>query len=116
MARSGKNLPKGAIPAQVIVGRGMYFMGVIDILQEWNWFKKLEVMAKRYWYCKESFSVQPPLFYGKRFMVKMAEVFGLTFSDILNLRSKLAPTDKISVDWEVFCCCATKLDEDSNDG
>lgn len=36
----------GGMPAKMVEGPGMYYFGVIDILQEWNWTKRLERFFK----------------------------------------------------------------------
>ncbi len=43
---------EGGLRAQVIEGPGIYFFGLIDILQEWNTNKKCERFLKTYLRCK----------------------------------------------------------------
>ena len=50
-------------------GAGAYFLGVVDILQEWTWWKQLEWFWK-IWVCRynsEGVSAIPPAPYAKRF-------------------------------------------------
>lgn len=38
----------GGMHATVVEGPGTYYMGIIDVLQHWNWEKKLERFLKIY--------------------------------------------------------------------
>ena len=38
----------GAMRAQVVDGPGSYYIGIIDILQQWNWTKRIERFFKVY--------------------------------------------------------------------
>jgi hypothetical protein len=60
---------EGGLAASMIEGPGVYYLGVIDILQEWNWFKRLERLMKRYLMCLDhrGVSVIPPDEYAARF-------------------------------------------------
>jgi len=78
---ASSSLPPSVWTAHIIVGPGMYYMGIIDILQSWTLMKRLELQWKRLIYCHDrtGFSVQPPAFYGHRFLKKMAEIFDQSF-------------------------------------
>jgi 1-phosphatidylinositol-4-phosphate 5-kinase len=66
----------GGIPAHIIEGPGIYFMGIIDILQKWTWSKKVERCFKLTLRCQESsgISAVSPTPYRQRFMRKMDEI------------------------------------------
>ena len=51
-----------------INGEEIYFMGVIDILTQFDWRKKLEYVGKTIYTCSQKFSCVPPENYQKRFM------------------------------------------------
>lgn len=59
------------IPASVIVGPGIYHLGIIDMLQKWNWKKKSEQYLKRVFGCHcadyEFLSAVEPESYKERF-------------------------------------------------
>ncbi|MCL4417737.1 MAG: phosphatidylinositol phosphate kinase family protein [Actinobacteria bacterium] len=59
----------GAIKAQVVEGPGSYYIGIIDILQEWNWSKFIERWTKIVLKCNDSdgLSAVPPENYSERF-------------------------------------------------
>jgi hypothetical protein len=75
----------GGMHAAVVEGPGTYYMGIIDVLQEWNWEKKLERFFKIYfkWMDGDGLSAAPPQQYVDRFMKRcVVEVFdGLYMSD-----------------------------------
>jgi len=58
-------------PARVVVGPGMYQLGLIDLLQEWDWNKKGEQCLKRIFrgHCidYDQLSAVEPIVYCKRF-------------------------------------------------
>merc|ERR1719204_462272 len=62
-----------AVKARVIEGPGIYYLGIIDVLQEWDTSKKLERLAKVYLRCKsgDGISCVEPVYYRKRFLRKM---------------------------------------------
>jgi hypothetical protein len=66
----------GGVPARIIRGPGIYFFGIIDILQEYNTGKKMERCFKIFCRCKnrDGISVVPPEAYGARFLKAMQEV------------------------------------------
>lgn len=66
---------------QVIEGPGLYFMGIIDILQEYNTEKQLERFAKIACLCKdkEGISCIPPEAYATRFINKIADIVQVSF-------------------------------------
>jgi 1-phosphatidylinositol-4-phosphate 5-kinase len=68
----------GAFNAAMVEGPGSYHMGIIDILQEWNWDKKLERFFKIYFRFSDpdGLSAIPPDRYQARFMQRaVIEVF-----------------------------------------
>jgi hypothetical protein len=70
--------PNGAFNAAMVEGPGSYHMGIIDILQEWNWDKKLERFFKIYFRFSDpdGLSAIPPDRYQTRFMQRaVLEVF-----------------------------------------
>ena len=62
-----------AVRARVIEGPGIYYLGIIDVLQEWDLSKKLERWAKVHLRMKDrdGISCVEPVYYRKRFMRKM---------------------------------------------
>jgi 1-phosphatidylinositol-4-phosphate 5-kinase len=61
--------PTSRMEAGAWHGAGAYFLGVVDILQEWTWWKQLEWFWK-IWVCRynsEGVSAIPPAPYAKRF-------------------------------------------------
>lgn len=75
----------GGMHAAVVEGPGTYYMAIIDILQEWNWSKKLERLVKIYlkWEDPDGLSAMNPQDYVERFMKRCVnEVFeGLQLDD-----------------------------------
>jgi len=67
---------RGGLEAAVCQGPGIYYVGIIDILQQWNLTKKLERILKGYIFRKDpkGISCVPPDQYQKRFMNKMHEI------------------------------------------
>jgi len=65
---------EGAIGAEVVQAPGTYYFGIIDILQEWNFAKKLERFYKVYirFNAAGGISAVPPDNYQKRFMSRVA--------------------------------------------
>jgi hypothetical protein len=59
----------GALHAAVVEGQGTFYIGIIDILQEWNYDKWYERMIKKYVLRKDAdgLSAMDPLNYRKRF-------------------------------------------------
>ncbi len=59
----------GAFPANFIIGPGSYYIGIIDILQEWNWKKRVERLFKIYIKCLDGdgLSAVDPTRYAARF-------------------------------------------------
>ncbi|ETO06744.1 phosphatidylinositol-4-phosphate 5-kinase [Reticulomyxa filosa] len=66
-------LQQDAVHARIIEGPGIYFVGIIDMLQSWNTEKKVENFSKTYFRCKDKNGVScvEPKFYRKRFLRKM---------------------------------------------
>jgi hypothetical protein len=58
-----------------VVGPGTYFIGIIDILQEWSWAKSLERMAKVAFKLqdKNGVSAVPPELYMRRFKERVVQ-------------------------------------------
>ena len=50
----------GAFHAAVVEGQGTFYIGVIDVLQEWNWKKYIERML-RLSFCRRMATVSLPL-------------------------------------------------------
>ncbi len=68
-AEADAHRPTSRVEAGAWHGAGAYFIGVVDILQEWTWQKKLEWFWK-IWVCRynsEGVSAIPPAPYAKRF-------------------------------------------------
>jgi 1-phosphatidylinositol-4-phosphate 5-kinase len=71
--QSGEDL---GLSAQVIEGPSLYFMGIIDVLQEYNTSKKLEFFAKTSILCKDRNGVScvEPDSYAPRFVKRLEEI------------------------------------------
>ena len=65
----------GTIPAAVVEGPELYSFAVIDILQEWNWSKKIEHLTKVWLKCAEphGISAVPAWEYSARFLRAVAQ-------------------------------------------
>jgi len=68
------------IEASSIVGPYAYYIGVIDILQEWTWNKKLERFFKTVFLRKDAdgLSAIAPETYQDRFMARIGDIMNLT--------------------------------------
>jgi hypothetical protein len=66
---------------EVIEGPGIYYVGIIDILQEWNLSKKVERFFKTYFMNLEAAGISAiePSNYQTRFMEKMVEITVIFF-------------------------------------
>lgn len=77
--------PDGAMHAAVVEGQGTFYIGIIDILQEWNYDKWYERMTKKYVLRKDAagLSAMDPLNYRRRFYQRaVLDVFdGLGLED-----------------------------------
>ena len=77
--------PDGAMHAAVVEGQGTFYIGIIDILQEWNYDKWYERMTKIFLLRKDGkgLSAMDPLNYRKRFFQRaVLDVFdGLGLDD-----------------------------------
>jgi len=64
---------RGGVKARVTEGPGIYYLGIIDMLQEWNFKKKGERCLKTTFLRKdpEGISAIEPISYQKRFMKRM---------------------------------------------
>eukprot|EP01084_Bolivina_argentea_P080497 145798_1 len=62
--------------AQMIEGPGFYIMGIIDILQEYTWAKRIERFAKVFIKCVDGYGISciEPTIYRKRFLAKMLQI------------------------------------------
>ncbi|ETP46071.1 hypothetical protein F442_07638 [Phytophthora nicotianae P10297] len=65
--------------AEVVIGPGFYYIGVIDMLQTWNWSKRLERFMKTVLFRKDpdGISAMPPKPYRDRFHRKLREIIHL---------------------------------------
>ena len=65
-----------AIMAQMIEGPGIYYLGIIDILQRWNAAKRIERVFKVHFRCmnKDGISCVEPRYYRQRFLRKMERI------------------------------------------
>ena len=68
------------IEASSIVGPYSYYFGMIDILQEWSWEKKMERFFKSWVLQKdqEGLSAVEPVLYQDRFMSRIGDIMNLT--------------------------------------
>lgn len=66
----------GGVRAQITEGPGIYYMGVIDTLQKYNWKKKLERFFKVYVQRKDrnAISCMDPQQYRSRFLIYMKAI------------------------------------------
>ncbi|CAK4081961.1 unnamed protein product [Aphanomyces euteiches] len=73
----------GTRQANTVVGPSCYYFGIIDILQLWNFDKKLERNTKVYLLRKdpEGLSAVPPTKYKDRFCSKMADILRIGVHD-----------------------------------
>ena len=60
----------------LIEGPGFYVFGIIDILQEWNFNKKIENISKIWCKCNDKYGIScvEPVLYRKRFLAKMLQI------------------------------------------
>ncbi|KAG7397007.1 phosphatidylinositol-4-phosphate 5-kinase-like protein 1 [Phytophthora boehmeriae] len=65
--------------AEVVIGPGFYYIGVIDMLQTWNWSKRMERFMKTVIFRKDpdGISAMPPKPYRDRFHRKLREIIHL---------------------------------------
>ncbi|KAK1937013.1 Phosphatidylinositol 4-phosphate 5-kinase type-1 alpha [Phytophthora citrophthora] len=65
--------------AEVVIGPGFYYIGVIDMLQTWNWSKRIERFMKTIIFRKDpdGISAMPPKPYRDRFHRKLREIIHL---------------------------------------
>jgi 1-phosphatidylinositol-4-phosphate 5-kinase len=64
---------KGGVNVEVVEAPGTYYIGLIDILQEWNFSKKLERLYKIYFRALDGAGISAiePIQYQKRFMQRV---------------------------------------------
>jgi len=108
----------GGLNANIIEGPGMFFMGIIDILQEYNKQKKIERLFKVWVRRKDSkgLSVQPADVYAERFIRAMRKMTRINEEDgALDLESQnssLAHSrDPSDVEWSSHPDDDTILDD-----
>ncbi|ETO27935.1 G-protein-coupled receptor family protein [Reticulomyxa filosa] len=67
---------RSTMKAELVEGPGFYCIGIIDILQDWNHFKRFERFYKVHLCCDDGdgLSCMEPTMYRKRFLSKMLEV------------------------------------------
>ncbi|ETO26053.1 phosphatidylinositol-4-phosphate 5-kinase [Reticulomyxa filosa] len=78
----------GGVRAQIIEGPGIYYIGMIDMLQEWNWTKKMEYYFKT-WVLRQpvaGISCVEPYYYQQRFMAHMRRII-ITDEEFLDFNS-----------------------------
>ena len=65
-----------AYQSRMIEGPGFYIMGIIDILQEYNFEKKIERFFKVFVKCVDAYGISciEPSMYRKRFLAKMLQI------------------------------------------
>ncbi|KAF4032907.1 Phosphatidylinositol-4-phosphate 5-Kinase [Phytophthora infestans] len=80
--------------AEVVIGPGFYYIGVIDMLQTWNWSKRLERFLKTVFFRKDpdGISAMPPKPYRDRFHRKLREIIHLGHN------SSIVPSSPATVD------------------
>jgi 1-phosphatidylinositol-4-phosphate 5-kinase len=63
------------LQAAWVEGPALYWISIIDILQEWTWKKRLERIFKMIFRCKQSdgFCAVPPDEYGRRFRIRIVD-------------------------------------------
>merc|ERR1711879_215221 len=94
---------RGGLEAAVCQGPGIYYVGIIDMLQERNWTKKFERFFKSIVLQKSSggISCAPPSMYQERFMKRMHDI---TISDFdyfqeqkINMKDMLSNTHAVHI-------------------
>jgi len=80
----------GALKAKSLSGPGVYYIGIVDFLQDWSFRKKLERNFKIYVTRKDpdGLSVMHPTPYMHRFQEKMAQVFDVSDESSQSVSSK----------------------------
>ena len=78
------------IAAEIIECPAAYYLGIIDILQRWTWWKRLEYWFKVIFLCRyrvrNKMSCLQPRLYAKRFIRMMAHrVLGVWIADHIDL-------------------------------
>ena len=71
-----KEIHHYGVAAQMVQGPGVYYMAIIDMLQEWNISKKLERIAKKYFKCKDGKGISciEPIRYQSRFVDEIKQI------------------------------------------
>jgi len=66
---------RGGLQARIVEGPGIYYMGLIDILQRYTWQKQMEQFVKTRLLCRSSrgISAVPPEAYSKRFTRRVVD-------------------------------------------
>lgn len=80
----------GGISADYVEGPGIYYMGIIDVLQRFDLSKKIERAIKTWFLCRPSHGISnvPPQLYASRFLLML----------IQNLNVSLCLLSKLEVD------------------
>merc|ERR1712129_275422 len=65
-----------AYQSRMIEGPGFYVFGIIDVLQDYNWEKKIERFFKVFLQCVDGYGISciEPTLYRKRFLAKMLQI------------------------------------------
>eukprot|EP00736_Rhodelphis_marinus_P004429 Rmarinus@m.5880 len=92
----------------VVEGPACYYYGVVDILQQWNWRKRLEYAAKTF-LCQDTSGISAvnPEYYARRFHGFVTEVVFEGVASHVDLRlvdgsSRLLDVSDITLDFQSF--------------
>ena len=79
--------------AVCIEGPTVFYLGVVDILQEWTWQKKFERLFKIMFQSAEpdGLSAVPPRQYCNRFQFKMRDILGIGFDVLSEAQWPMSP-------------------------
>merc|ERR1712087_457010 len=91
--RAALNNYAGGMRARIIEGPGLYYMGIIDTLQVYNWKKRLETLFKTYVLRSDGdgISCVDPLKYQERSVVCQVEGAGVNFKIAALIGQPVAP-------------------------
>lgn len=80
---------KSTFKAKAVTGPAVYYLGIVDFLQDWTTKKKIERLFKIYFGRKDpdGLSVMEPIAYMERFQNKMVQIF-----DVENTSSEVVET------------------------
>ncbi len=65
-----------------IINSEIYYFGIIDILTEYNCFKRFEYVSKMIFYMSKKMSCVPPIYYQTRFFNYMKQKLADSKQDI----------------------------------